>query len=277
MRILHAAVAAVAAAAAFVLYLLFEAQWVRLVERDVPVPGLASQLDGLCIAHLSDMHVGFRPSLNLRATRKAFALTRAARPDLIAITGDLSGGSANLAALKRGLATLTAPLGVFAVLGNHDHGESKAPFVSAVDLSDLGDVGVRLLDNECVAVDVRGARLHVCGIDDWRHGYGDLAAVRPVEGDVGVRLLLSHYADAALELPAHEFALTLSGDTHGGQICLPWFGGPIMCSQPRAAFKDGLYEVRGRRVHVTRGIGTSLLPFRLLCRPEVVLLRLRAA
>jgi len=75
-------------------------------------------------------------------------------------------------------------------------------------------------------------------------------------------------------LPAGDFALTLSGDTHGGQICIPWFGRPIMCSQPRAQFKDGMYLRYGRRIHVSRGVGTSLLPFRFLCRPEVVLLHL---
>jgi len=165
------------------------------------------------------------------------------------------------------------------VLGNHDHGESKVPFVRDTDLSDIAAVGVSLLSNETMTVARGAARVQVCGIDEWKHGYADLPAVlaaldrRPDT----LRLLLSHYAAAALETPAEDFALTLGGDTHGGQLCVPWFGGPVMCSQPRAEFKDGLYERGARLIHVTRGVGTSLLPFRFLCRPEVVILRLARA
>jgi predicted MPP superfamily phosphohydrolase len=201
-----------------------------------------------------------------------------ARPDLIAVTGDLAGGRANQARLRAALARLEAPLGVYAVLGNHDHGESKAPFVRATDLSDLGRYGVRLLDNEAVTVKRGSAEIQICGIDDWKHGYADLPAVldRLDHRPGTLRLLLSHYAAAAFAAPTDTFALTMSGDTHGGQLCVPWFGGPIMCSQPHAELKDGLYARGGRRIHVTRGVGTSLLPFRFLCRPEVVILRLVA-
>jgi hypothetical protein len=276
-RSLGAAVALGAAAA--LSYMVFEAQWVRRVEYTVGVAGLHPDLEGLTIAHLSDPHAGFRPSLNMRAARIACELAMAARPDVIAVTGDLAGGSANLARIKVLLGTLHAPLGVFAVLGNHDHGRSKAPFTRAVDLSDLGDYGVRLLSNETVTVRRGAARVQICGVDDVKHGFGDL---RPVLAALDrdpdtLRLLLSHYAEGGLAAPAGSFHLTLSGDTHGGQICLPWFGGPVMFSQPRAPFKDGLYD-RGRRLfHVSRGIGTSLLPFRLFCRPEAAVVRLVGA
>ena len=222
------------------------------------------------------MHVGFQPSLNLRATRKAFAMAREAAPDLIVITGDLVCGAGRLDELKAELATLSAPLGVYAVLGNHDHGETKSPGVPPVDFGDLSRVGVRLLANEAVTVEHRGAAVQICGIDDWQHGYADLPAVlAQLDRRPGtLRLLLSHYAEAALAASPGDFALTLSGDTHGGQICLPWFGGRLMLSQPLAPFREGLYEIDGRRLYVTRGIGTSFLPLRFLCRPEVVVFHL---
>jgi predicted MPP superfamily phosphohydrolase len=212
----------------------------------------------------------------MRAARIAFALAMAAQPDIIAVTGDLAGGEANLERIKAVLATLHAPLGVYAVLGNHDHGRSKAPFTRAVDFGDLGDYGVRLLSNETVTAQRGSARVQVCGVDDVKHGFGDLRPVlEQLDHDPGtLRLLLSHYAEGALKAPAAAFHLTLSGDTHGGQICVPWFGGPMMFSQPHAQFKDGLYDMDGRMIHVTRGIGTSLLPFRLLCRPEAAIVRL---
>jgi hypothetical protein len=265
-----------AAAALAFPYLLFEAQWLRRVDCKVVLPDLAEQLEGLVIVQLSDMHVGFQPSLNLRALRKAFAIARAAAPDLIVITGDLACGAGRLDELKAELATLAAPLGVFAVYGNHDHGETKTPGVPPVDFGDLGQVGVRMLVNEAITVEHQGAAVQLCGIDDWEHGYADLPAVlaqldrRPTT----LRLLLSHYAEAALAASPGDFALTLSGDTHGGQICLPWFGGRIMLSEPLAQFRDGLYQIDGRRLYVTRGIGTSFLPLRFLCRPEVVVFHL---
>jgi hypothetical protein len=268
-----------AAAALALLYMLFEAQWVRRSEHTVRVPDLPPDLEGLTLVQLSDVHAGFRFSLNMRAARKAFAMARAARPDIIAYTGDLAGGPANLEVVKRLLESLAAPLGVYAVLGNHDHGYSKVPFTVPVELGDLAEHGVRLLQNECVTLQRGAARVQVCGIDDLEHGFGDLAPVLAIldRRPGTLRLLLSHYAEAALAIQPDDFVLTLSGDTHGGQICLPWFGGRVMLSQPRARFKDGLYELDGGRVYVTRGIGTSLLPFRLLCRPEIVVVRFTGA
>jgi len=271
------AVAALVAAAGG--YLLFEAQWVRLVHRDVPVPDLSPEWDGLRIAHLSDTHTAFVMSLNLRAARRAFRLAMAQRPDLIALSGDLAGGPRRLTALCVALRMLRAPLGVYAVPGNHDRGHSKVPFARAVDLDALSDCGVRFLVNEVVEVERGQARLQVLGLDDWKHGCADSAKVLAAANrdPAPLRLLLSHYGQAAFDLPPEAVQLTLSGDTHGGQICVPWPGGPIMLSQPRAQFKDGLYWRGGHAIHVTRGVGTSLLPFRLWCRPEVVILRLVAA
>ena len=318
----RAAVALAAAAALGIAYLLYEAQWLRRTDVELKLDGLPAALDGLVVAQLSDMHAGFRASLNMRATRKAFALARAAQPDVILITGDLVSGPAGVQPIMKELATLSAPLGVYAVLGNHERGQTRTPGVAAADLSSLADVGVHLLNNECVTVEpaqaaawaaaqavvqaatqaenaadlpantpdlpagtphlpanTPAAALQLCGVDDWDHGFADVAAVAAAldRRPNTLRLLLSHYAQAALELEPDDFALTLSGDTHGGQICLPWFGRRIMLSQPRARFKDGLYEIDGCRIYVTRGIGTSFLPFRFLCRPEGVIVRLRAA
>jgi len=321
----RAVVALGAAAALGFAYLLYEAQWLRRVDVELKLDGLPAALDGLVVAQLSDMHAGFRASLNMRATRKAFALARAAQPDVILITGDLVSGPAGVQPIMKELATLSAPLGVYAVLGNHERGQTRTPGVAAADLSNLADVGVHLLNNECVTVEPAqaawataqaaaragsatdlpagpppgppaadlpagppvadlpagppAAALQLCGVDDWDHGFADVAAVAAAldRRPHTLRLLLSHYAHAALELEPDDVALTLSGDTHGGQICLPWFGRRIMLSQPRARFKDGLYEIDGRRIYVTRGIGTSFLPFRFLCRPEIVIVRLRAA
>jgi hypothetical protein len=269
-----------AAAALSASYLLFESQWLRTVECELPVPDLPPDLEGFTVVQLSDLHAGSRPSFNLRALRNAVDETRRLAPDLVAITGDLVTGASRRDALYDELRRLPLSCGAFAVLGNHDHGEIKLRRSPAVDLSGLADCGVRLLHDECVSLAVGAATVQVCGVDDLRHGYGDVAPVlaaldrRPAT----VRLLLSHYAEVVDRLAPGDATLVLSGDTHGGQICLPapWArDGRIMLSDPWARHREGLYDENGTPVYVTRGIGTSFLPFRLLCRPEIVVFRLR--
>jgi len=273
MRTAARAAAALSAAAALgTMYMLAEAQAVRRVDRPLPAPDAHPDLDGLVIVQLSDFHAGFRPSLNLRAMRKAVDLALAAGPDLIVVTGDLAPGPRPSAEFRRQLSRLSAPLGVFAVLGNHDHGDSKAPFVRPTDPADLEDGGLRLLANETATVTRGAGAVQVCGVDDTDGHHDDLPAVLArLDRRPGVlRLLLTHHAAVVLSTSPGDFALTLAGDTHGGQICLPLPGRRVMLSDPHARFAEGEYDAGGRLLYVTRGVGTSMLPFRAFCRPEVV-------
>ena len=250
----------------------------RRVDRRLPAPDVDAALDGLTIVQLSDFHAGFTPSLNLRATRKAVDLALAARPDLVLITGDFAGGKSGLGELRRQLLRLTPPFGVFGVLGNHDHGDSKAPFVQPTDPRFVQSCGVRLLTNETVTVERRGATVQIGGVDDTDGDHDDLPAVlagldrRPGT----LRLLLTHHAQVVKRIAVGDVHMTFAGDTHGGQICLPLPGRRIMLSDLHAEFAEGVYDVGGRSLYVTRGVGTSMLPFRAFCRPEVVVFRVEA-
>jgi len=269
-----------AAAASALLYMAFEAQWVRRVDRCLAAPVDAADLAGLTIVQLSDFHVGFRPSFNVRAMRKAVDLAVAARPDLVLITGDFACGPHGLADLQRQLRRLAdaAPLGVFGVFGNHDHGDSKAPFVLPTDPRLVEDSGVRLLDNQTARVDVGAATLQIGGVDDTDGGHDDLPAVlAALDRRPGVlRILLTHHAEVVLRTEPGDFHVVLAGDTHGGQICLPLPGRRILLSDLSAPFAEGAYDVGGRRLYVTRGVGTSMLPLRAFCRPEIVVFHVQA-
>jgi predicted MPP superfamily phosphohydrolase len=279
-RLLAAAVVLDVTAALGAVYLVHEAQWVRRVDRTIPAPDVAPGLDGLVVVHLSDFHAGFRPSFNLRATRKAVDLALAARPDLVVLTGDFAGGPFGFDALSVQLRRLTAaaPLGVFAVLGNHDHGDSKAPFVRATDPRLFSACGVRLLVNETATVRRGAAVVQLAGIDDTDGGHDDLPAVlAKLDRRPGVlRLFLTHHGNAVVGTQPGDFHQTFAGDTHGGQICLPLPGRRILLSDLRARYAEGAYDVGGRPLYVTRGVGTSLLPFRAFCRPEIVVFHVRA-
>jgi len=249
------------------------------VDRRLPAPDADAALDGLVVVQLSDFHAGFRPSLNLRAARKAVDLAVAARPDLVVVTGDFGGGGATgLGELRRQLLRLRPRLGMYGVLGNHDHGDSKAPFVRPTDVALLAGCGLRLLTNEVLSVEAGGATVQVAGVDDSDGHHDDLPAVlehldhRPG----GLRLLLSHHADVVEQAAPGDFHITFAGDTHGGQICLPLPGRRILLSDLGAEFAEGAYDVGGRSLYVTRGVGTSMLPFRAFCRPEVVVFHVEA-
>jgi hypothetical protein len=230
------------------------------------------------VVQLSDFHAGFTPSLNPRATRKAVDLALAAEPDLVLVTGDFAGGRRGLEDLRRQLRRLRPPLGVFGVFGNHDHGESKAPFVQPTDPGFVAECGVRLLTNQVATVEHAGAVVEIGGVDDTAGGYDDLPAVLAALGrrPGSLRLLLTHHADVVKGTAPGDFHLTLAGDTHGGQICLPLPGRRVMLSDLHAEYAEGAYDVGGRFLYVTRGVGTSMLPFRAFCRPEVVVFHVEA-
>lgn len=250
----------------------------RRVDLGLPAPDAHAALDGLTVVQLSDFHAGFTPSFNLRATRKAVDLALTAEPDLVLITGDFAGGQHGLDDLRRQVLRLRPPLGVFGVFGNHDHGESKAPFVRPTDPRFVASCGVRLLTNEVVTLEHAGAFIEIAGVDDTAGGYDDLPAVLAALGrrPRSLRVLLTHHAGIVRRTAPGDFHLTLAGDTHGGQICLPLPGRRIMLSDPHAEFAEGAYDVGGRRLYVTRGVGTSMLPFRAFCRPEVVVFHVEA-
>jgi uncharacterized protein len=277
-NLLRAAAALDAGAALALAYLLYEAQWVRRVDRRLPAPDAAAAFDGLTVVQLSDFHAGFMPSFNLRAMRKSVDLALAARPDLLLITGDFACGPHGRAEFQRQLRRLQAPLGVFAVLGNHDHGDSKAPFVQPTDPRLLEECGIRLLINEVVTVPFGDDWVTIAGVDDAEGGHDDLPAVLAAleRRPRGLRLLLTHHAEVVLRTAPGDFHLTLAGDTHGGQICLPLPGRRILLSDLSARFAEGAYDVGGRPLYVTRGVGTSMLPLRAFCRPEVVVFRVEA-
>lgn len=264
------------AAAAGVGWGLFESQWVRLSEREVPILGLDPALDGLRIGHLSDLHVG-APGLNARALAHGVELIRGAEPDVVVVTGDLRARRSGDDDLRRSLARLDAPLGAFAVLGNHDHADGHDPFADGVALSDLDGTPVRLLSDETASVEVRGARIHIGGLaprtfaaDDGERG----AAL--VDRTAGLRLLLCHFPRILDRVDRGEWQLILSGHLHGGQLCIPYPGGRFRLAHLSRDYLEGVYVRDGTAMHVSRGLGTTFVPLRFAARPEVTLLELRA-
>jgi predicted MPP superfamily phosphohydrolase len=255
-------------------YGFWEAGQIKINRQPVPVPNLPGALAGTTVAVLADLHHG--PFVGIAFIREAVRLANALRPDLIALVGDYAHkgpqAQAQLPPCLEALSRLHAPLGVFAVPGNHDmqdEGRVYQELISATPLTDL--------TNRSERVSANGGRLWLAGVDDLWWGRPDLGrALKGVPEGAPV-VLLCHNPDFAEESPDERVGLMLSGHTHGGQVYLPALGSPWIPSRYGAKYRCGLVQGPASRVLVSRGLGEAGVPLRLNVPPEINLLTLTRA
>jgi predicted MPP superfamily phosphohydrolase len=232
-------------------------------------PNLPAAFSGLRIVQFSDTHLGhYFDNDNLSTVVDRLKSLRA---DLICFTGDLfdvdiGNDSERTTEL---LAALQAPLGKWASLGNHDYWAGPSP-VSRV----LEKAGFHVLNNSSQTVQRGADSIRIAGIEDWLKGKPDLDMTLGGTDDA-FTLLLAHEPDIADLTKRYPVDLQLSGHSHGGQVLLP--GLTALAAPPKGRkYMAGLYEFPESRLklYTTRGIGTTNIPFRLFCRPEITVLTL---
>ncbi|MCC6628666.1 MAG: metallophosphoesterase [Chloroflexi bacterium] len=237
----------------------------HLVAVDVPVADLPPALDGLRIGHLSDFHIGVH--VHPDDARRAVDLLDSATPDVIVMTGDLlDHRPRDIVPAAQAMAGLRAPLGVYGVLGNHDHrvGGRRLLRALAEHAPDL-----TMLVNRAVPAPV--GRLWVAGLDSVYLGLADArAALAAVPADAPC-LLLSHEPDVADHLP-RPVTLTLAGHAHGGQVRLG--GRPLLLPPLGRLHHTGLSQSASGPVYTSRGVGWTGIPLRIACPAEVTVVRL---
>ena len=253
----------------------------RRTRIDAPIAQLSPALEGYTIAVLSDLHYGgtIAPA---RLLAHAALLANDSSPDLIVLLGDYALSHSHFHTMSRWLyewalprmtatlRTLRARDGVIAILGNHDYDHDATKVVAWLRSS-----GARVLVNECVVIERGDARLGIGGVDDWTHGRidpaGGCASLAP---DIP-RVVLSHNPDGVLELARNARAdLVIAGHTHGGQIVLPGFGAPARhCTVCDAHSASGWVARSPVPLYVTTGVGV-VLPLRVNCPAEVLVIRL---
>ncbi len=248
----------------------------EILKADVPIKGLSASLDGLSIGVMADFHAGALGTGGV--IEKSISSMKKLKPDVITLLGDFVDGanSHGVQAVDKGLflfkelESLSAPLGVYAVLGNHDHWADSNRVTKL-----LKQVNIVVLHNENILLP---NGLILAGVDDyWARSDPDKALAGV--GDGKKVILLSHNPDINHDLRAsHPIDLVLSGHTHGGQIRVPFTGwAPWVSCSPRYKNKLGLFRDAGRRwTFISKGIGCFFLPVRLSCPPDIALLRLRA-
>lgn len=268
-RVRIAALAAIVILAALAATMLLEARSLRthrFTESDGELP---AAFDGLKVAFVSDIHRG--PYVSQERMRRVVDQVNALRPDLIVLGGDYAyRDSAAIEQAFAELRRLKAPLGVYGVLGNHDHWLDAAATRAA-----MAAAGVHDLDNRGVWLERGGQRLRLCGVDDLWEGRQDLARALGDATAEDFVMLASHNPDYAVQLGDAPVDLVLSGHTHGGQVTLFGLWAPLLPSDHGQMFREGLAQAGDVRILVTTGVGTTLLPLRLFAPPEIVLLTLR--
>lgn len=224
------------------------------------------------VAFLTDLHLG--PFLDGDDLARWVESTLDLSPDLIVIGGDIvdSRYRGDLGVLVDWLSRLEAPLGVHAVLGNHDHSRFRRP---GPLLDALGVAGVSTLLNESVAL---REDLVLSGIDDLRVGRPDVDAALGSAADLGATgsedapalVFVSHNPDVIPELPRSP-DLLLAGHTHGGQVRLPLIGAVATSSRYGRRYLEGWVDAP-MPAFVSRGLGVTGVPFRYDCPAELVYL-----
>jgi uncharacterized protein len=243
---------------------LYERHELSVTRTTVPVSALPAALSGLRIGLITDIHRS--RWVSHEDVAHAVDLLMAERPDLIVLGGDYVtwGDRKYVGASADALAPLSAPYGVFAILGNHDNDHDTPIALAKNDVHVLRDARTR--------VTIRGEMIDLLGIRFWTRRASDIASL--MHRAVPMTVLLAHDPRRLTEAATLSIPLVLSGHTHGGQVVLPVLGAVAAKQFPVV---QGIGRKERTTVFVSRGLGTIYVPVRVNCPPEVALLTLSSA
>ena len=250
---------------------LIEPRRLRVREVRVDVAGWPAELAELRVALVSDLHAG-APHVDEQRVARVVETVNRARPDVVALLGDyvdpevVLGERVEPEAVAALLGGLEAPLGAFAVLGNHDWLEDGERVRHA-----LREQMIEVLENDAVAVDLAGQVLWVVGLADAITRTPDVITPFALVPEGAPLIVLTHDPDLFPRLPERPL-LALAGHTHGAQVNVPLVREHVTPSIYGDHYAGGLFRHDERVMYVSRGIGTSSFPVRLRATPEVVML-----
>lgn len=226
-------------------------------------PRLKVLLKGKTAMHLSDIHTAGIGSKE----RQVLGILEEIKPDFIFLTGDYVKWDGDYEPAMRFLAGLRAKDGVYAVMGDYDYSNSRKSCLFCHEKGSwkfTDQHHVKFLRNNKTNINLPDGLLTIAGVDEKEEDQ---------RYDIkGADIILSHSPLFFDNMDSNSHALVLSGDTHGGQIPLPAWIWSVLGYEKNARYERGLYRKGNNMMNVSRGIGTSHIPFRFLRRPEVVVI-----
>ena len=231
----------------------------------IALRGLPAGAKPIRLLLLADLHVA-GPDTPPERISRIVTQANALHPDIVLLAGDfvahkrLATSKPDFAAAVAPLQSLRVPLGVYAVLGNHDHWRGAEEAMIA-----LRRVGVHVLNNDAT----QAGTLTIGGVDDAFTGNDDVdATVNAMNRLSGAKILLSHSPDVMPQVPS-SIGLVVAGHTHCGQVALPFLGPIVTMSRFGRRYACGLVREGGKTLIVTSGIGTSIVPIRFGAIPDM--------
>jgi predicted MPP superfamily phosphohydrolase len=260
-----------------------------VTEKDIEVVNLPSELQGLRILLISDVHSG--PYMLESQMKEYVDVINSYNADLILIPGDLTNSQRDeVYPFAKAFRNLKAKYGVYATLGNHDYFHDAEYVAKAVS----NETPIKLMRNENKIIDINNKQIILMGMDDTRTssanydpviykyfdktiaGAKENAKANNLSFEAVPKILLYHKPYFFNDFSKEKIDLTVSGHTHGGQIVFAKFGSlNLSIASFVSNFLEGLYKNGNSNMYVTRGIGTVGLPLRLNCRPEITILTLK--
>ena len=238
-------------------------------ETDIFISDLLQAFEGFRITQLTDIH--HSRILGIDEIRRVVNLAQQTRPDMFVLTGDYSTSYRRyIEPCAEALSTLSAPEGVWAVLGNHDHYTDPELTTRALQRQHIA-----VLNNVNTILRRGSDAIQLSGIDDWTWNATDWARAFSGLKASTPTILLSHQPTVLDFEQTKDVSLILSGHTHGGQLNLPFLGAPARLFTKDMRYARGLFRRGETQLYVSTGTGVIGLPLRLGVRPEIAVLRLR--
>jgi uncharacterized protein len=233
-------------------------------------PDLPEAFHGFRLLHLTDLHIDAHPALAGRVG----ALLQDIHVDLCLVTGDYRFGVVSHSKrvyhyLEQVFTSINSTGGVLGVLGNHD---------ATDDVMALEDLGVRVLLNEAIEIEMDNQSIWIAGVDDpYAFKCDDLTQALHSIPESAFKILMAHTPQLYAEAGDRAVDLYLCGHTHGGQVCLPGIGPVISHCQTPRRYVSGLWDYKSMTGYTCPGVGVSGTVARLNCPPEIALIELRKA
>lgn len=249
----------------------------KVRHHEIVLPNLPRAMDGFTLVQISDIHAGSFP--DHVPFEEAVRIVEQQKADAIAITGDfVNFRPSELSLIRRDLERLSAPAGVYASLGNHDHYNTPREHQDLIKV--IREAGIDLLVNEKRRIGVGDASLVIAGTDNtgFKQHFANLEKTLGAVDDGEPTILLAHdptFWDKSI-VGKESVDLMLSGHTHGGQLGVSVFG--FEWSPAQYVYKQwaGLYTKGNQQLYVNRGLGTVGPPLRIGMPPEITVITLRA-